>query len=277
MLTKLRLGPQCNLTDTEVPVSFISTVHTLETEISVLDLLVDRDQPGMAAIERRFLSRFTSLKHLKINICNTMASHDDLGGGWIGNAFTYADAPPSFDNFITSSIPTLASELEHLDIIYHKDEKDELFGEQLIWKIQSGSFTSFTKLKTLTVPLPFLTVRHPDTLTRLSDDLPTSLEQLTITHIEQCPTLLIQEISTSRAMFSNLVKIGLCSYPGEELPTWDCKFQDPRLVNNPASRMAGLMAGGLAASSQPARLYTKQGSSQPAEHQKPDGLIGLIV
>jgi hypothetical protein len=50
-----------------------------------------------------------------------------------------------------------------------------------------------------------------------------------------------------------------------------------RLVNNPASRMAGLMAGGLAASSQPARLYTKQGSSQPAEHQKPDGLIGLIV
>jgi hypothetical protein len=81
MLTKLRLGPQCNLTDTEVPVSFISTVHTLETEISVLDLLVDRDQPGMAAIERRFLSRFTSLKHLKINICNTMASHDDLGGG----------------------------------------------------------------------------------------------------------------------------------------------------------------------------------------------------
>jgi hypothetical protein len=46
-----------------------------------------------------------------------------------------------------------------------------------------------------------------------------------------------------------------------------------RLVNNPASRMAG----GLAASSQPARLYTKQGSSQPAEHPKPDGLIGLIV
>jgi hypothetical protein len=50
-----------------------------------------------------------------------------------------------------------------------------------------------------------------------------------------------------------------------------------RLVNYPASRMAGLMAGGLAASSQPARLYRKQGSSQPAEHQKPDGLIGLIV
>ena len=39
-----------------------------------------------------------------------------------------------------------------------------------------------------------------------------------------------------------------------------------RLVNNPASRIAGLIAGGLAASSQPARLYTKQGSSQPAEH-----------
>jgi hypothetical protein len=55
------------------------------------------------------------------------------------------------------------------------------------------------------------------------------------------------------------------------------KSASHRLVNNPASRMAGLMAGGLAASSQLARLYTKQGSSQPAEHQKPDGLIGLIV
>jgi hypothetical protein len=50
-----------------------------------------------------------------------------------------------------------------------------------------------------------------------------------------------------------------------------------RLVNNPASRIAGLIAGGLAALSQPARLYRKQGSSQPAEHQKPNSLIGLIV
>jgi hypothetical protein len=34
-------------------------------------------------------------------------------------------------------------------------------------------------------------------------------------------------------------------------------FGTARLVKNPAGRIAGLMAGGLAASSQPARLYTK--------------------
>jgi hypothetical protein len=64
---------------------------------------------------------------------------------------------------------------------------------------------------------------------------------------------------------------------GADHPSTCEDFGSIRLVNNPGSRMAGLMAGGLAASSQPARLYTKQGSSQPAEHQKPDGLIGLIV
>jgi len=209
-LNTLRFGRECELGHATHFSHTNTTVKTIEMEISASNISAS-NQLTFGGIWPGFLGQYKGLKHLILRICNTVVRlrpSDDTEV--TQNAIRLTGSSPDFDAFVRTRLAGVASTLEHLEIIYHDDVKENSPPAMpLKWRIQPASFGFLTELRTLQVPHALLLGKLTTDTTR---DLPTKLEELCVTHVHQRTGniwTLLEALVGNYSAFQNLAKVRL--------------------------------------------------------------------
>ena len=204
-LNTLRFGRECHLFDGPDVSETNTTIKTIEMEVSAWNF-----QFNYRGKSSGFLGNFKGLKHLILRVRNTVVRlrrSDDTEV--THSAIRLTDGSPDFDAFVGTRLAGVASTLEHLEIIYHDDIKENSPPAMpLKWRIQPATFGFLTQLRTLQVPHALLLGKLAADTTRL----PTKLEELCVTHVHQRTGniwTLLEALVGNYSAFQDLAKVRL--------------------------------------------------------------------
>jgi hypothetical protein len=181
-LRALHLGRSCYLEECDLLDGAKSSISKLTWDMCTSELIVE--DPGKTT---KFLSRFSSLKELKVCLSNTRVTqnnqdHHRQYDEMFPSPIHYDDdewALP-LDCFIKEQLSGLADTLEDLTwSLLESDWENICYRECLGY----SDYSSFAKLRRLEIPHDLLTGRIDELSVEVAgDELPHSLEELVITH-----------------------------------------------------------------------------------------------
>ncbi|KAI4947227.1 hypothetical protein J4E91_006577 [Alternaria rosae] len=187
-LKVLRIGRGCSLEDTKVPDNLSSPVDTLIWDMCTSQLPSEEPEKTSG-----FLSRFSSLRELRIWLSNTVVKQADrdspqeYGAVVKGDMYdqsmldTRVDEP--LHHFVEEQLSGLMNTLESLTLrISDKDCEDQRY----VGVLDHSDYSSFTKLRRLELPHYLLTGSIVEQrIEEAGNILPSTLEELVITRLDE--------------------------------------------------------------------------------------------